>query len=76
VARKTLPREMEILRCTWPWSTVRRECDKDPKDCEREYVCRSKSLGHFWEKAKKSGTVHNMFEEGQGHATRSRSSSP
>ena len=58
-----------IMTCVGPWSTVRRDCDKDPKQCEREYVCRSKNLGHFWEKAKKTGTVHNMFEEGQGLVT-------
>lgn len=31
----------------------------------REYVCKSPALGHFWEKHRKSGTVHNMFAEGE-----------
>lgn len=32
---------------------------------DRRYVCKSSALGHFWERSKKSGTVHNMFAEGE-----------
>ena len=31
----------------------------------REYICKSSALGHFWGSVKKSGTVHNMFQEGE-----------
>ena len=35
------------------------------KGADRRFVCRSPVLGHFWESRKKSGTVHNMFAEGE-----------
>lgn len=39
--------------------------EKGGKDTSRSYVCRSSALGHYFEKTKKSGTVHNMFAEGE-----------
>lgn len=35
------------------------------KRTDRKYVCKSSALGHFWGGFKKSGTVHNMFAEGE-----------
>lgn len=35
------------------------------KRSDRKYVCKSSALGHFWERSKKTGTVHNMFAEGE-----------
>jgi hypothetical protein len=45
-----------------PEEAVRR---REGKASARTYICRSSALGHFWETHKKSGTVHNLFAEGE-----------